>query len=156
MAFTFTINGHTYTSDPSDTTTPAGYRFIGYGYITALANLAVDIVAVAGAAMGYRDSAGSHASDAASSAGVAVAAAESAAASAAVSQSATAFVDTSPIVKGSTDPTKMMRIEVDANVPSGTTVTLAAPSESGTFATQEWVAGSATTLEELHAIALSF
>lgn len=46
MAFTFTINGNTYTSDPSNTSVPEGYRFIKYGYITALANLAQDIVAV--------------------------------------------------------------------------------------------------------------
>lgn len=47
MAFTFTINGHEYTSDPANATAQEGYKFIGYGYITALANLAVDIAAVA-------------------------------------------------------------------------------------------------------------
>lgn len=46
MAFTITVNGHIYTSDPADTSAADGYRFIGYGYISALANLAVDIVAV--------------------------------------------------------------------------------------------------------------
>ncbi|HYD79849.1 MAG TPA: hypothetical protein VEC06_08570 [Paucimonas sp.] len=46
MPFTFTINGHTYTSDPANVSVPDGYRFIKYGYITALANLAQDIVAV--------------------------------------------------------------------------------------------------------------
>lgn len=43
MAFTFTINGNTYSSDPASSA-PDGYRFVGYGYITALANLAQDIV----------------------------------------------------------------------------------------------------------------
>lgn len=64
MAFTITINGHEYTSDPANTTAPAGNRFIGYGYITALANLAVDIVAVAGQALGYRDAAAASAATA--------------------------------------------------------------------------------------------
>lgn len=45
MAFTFTLNGHLYTSDPA-TVVAVGYRFNGYGYITALANLVQDIVAV--------------------------------------------------------------------------------------------------------------
>ena len=51
MAFTFTINGHTYTSDPANTGVPEAYRFIGYNYLTALGNLAVDLVAVATAAI---------------------------------------------------------------------------------------------------------
>lgn len=45
MAFTFTLNGKTYTSDPA-VDVPNGYRFNGYGYITALANLVQDIVTV--------------------------------------------------------------------------------------------------------------
>lgn len=48
MAFTFTINGHTYTSDPNNVAVPEGYRFVKYGYITALANLAQDIAVVTG------------------------------------------------------------------------------------------------------------
>lgn len=43
--FTFTVNGKTYTSDPSNTSVPDGYRFIGYGYVSALANLVGDIQA---------------------------------------------------------------------------------------------------------------
>jgi hypothetical protein len=49
--FTFSINGNTYTSDPANAVVPDGYRFIKYGYVTALANLAVDIVAVAAQAL---------------------------------------------------------------------------------------------------------
>ena len=49
MAFTFTINSHTYTSDPTNTGVAAEYHFDGYNYMTALGNLAVDIVAVAAA-----------------------------------------------------------------------------------------------------------
>jgi hypothetical protein len=55
--FTFTINGNTYTSDPANNTVPDGYRFIKYGYITALANLAADIVSVAGQVLGYKNAA---------------------------------------------------------------------------------------------------
>lgn len=49
MAFTFTINGNEYTSDPNNVTADAARRFIGYGYLTAIANLATDMVAVAAA-----------------------------------------------------------------------------------------------------------
>ncbi|MCA0213069.1 MAG: hypothetical protein LCH79_07835 [Proteobacteria bacterium] len=45
--FTFTLNGHEYTSDPANVTAADGYRFIGYGYIPALGNLAIDLVALA-------------------------------------------------------------------------------------------------------------
>ncbi len=51
MAFTFTINGHTYTSDPANTGVAAAYHFDGYNYLTALGNLAVDLVAVAASAI---------------------------------------------------------------------------------------------------------
>jgi hypothetical protein len=61
--FTFTINGHTYTSDPA-VMVADGYRFNGYGYLKAIANLAVDIVAVAASTIGYRDSAASYAATA--------------------------------------------------------------------------------------------
>ncbi|WP_136414840.1 hypothetical protein [Herbaspirillum sp. ST 5-3] len=47
MSFTFTINGHTYTSDPANVDVPDGYRFIGYGYISALGNLGADLATVA-------------------------------------------------------------------------------------------------------------
>jgi hypothetical protein len=45
MAFTFTLNGHEYTSDPN-VAVEDGYRFDGYGYMKALPNLVVDLVAV--------------------------------------------------------------------------------------------------------------
>lgn len=45
MAFTITLNGHQYTSDP-DVPVADGYRFDGYGYMKALPNLIVDLVAV--------------------------------------------------------------------------------------------------------------
>lgn len=45
MAFTLTINGHKYTSDPN-VVVADGYRFDGYGYMRALPNLIVDIVTV--------------------------------------------------------------------------------------------------------------
>ena len=48
MAFPFTINGHTYTKTGAST----NYDFSGYGWITALANLIVDVVAVAVASDG--------------------------------------------------------------------------------------------------------
>lgn len=155
MAFTFTINGHTYTSDPANMAVPAGYRFEGYGYITALANLVQDIVAVAAAVLGYQINAAQSAADAADSALEAEDAATSAAASAAVAQSAAAFVDSSPIVKGSADNTKMMRIEVDGNVETGTTRIVSAPPEDGTMATQEHVAAVAPTVEDVWAMALA-
>lgn len=63
------------------------------------------------------------------------AAATNAAASAAVAAGAAAFVDTNPIVKGSGDATKQVRIEVDTNVPTGTTVVLTAPGTDGTLVT---------------------
>lgn len=65
MAFTFTINGHTYTNDSANAAPPAGYRFEGYGYLGALANLVVDIVAVAAATVLSATAAGDSAANAA-------------------------------------------------------------------------------------------
>lgn len=62
--FTFTINGNTYTSDPANNTVPDGYRFIKYGYMSALGNLAQDIVTVAGQVLGWSNSASNSASQA--------------------------------------------------------------------------------------------
>jgi hypothetical protein len=45
------------------------------------------------------------------------------------------FVDSSVIVEGSGDATKKMRIEVDTNVPTATTIVLTTPNASGTLAT---------------------
>ena len=71
MAFTTTINGHTYTSDPMNTSVPDGYRFIGYGYLTAFPNFAADLMAVAQQALGYAGAASTSAGSASDSAGVA-------------------------------------------------------------------------------------
>jgi hypothetical protein len=57
MAFTFTINGNVYTSDPANVTAGATRRFIGYGYITALALLVEDIIAVAAAVLTNKEDA---------------------------------------------------------------------------------------------------
>lgn len=45
------------------------------------------------------------------------------------------FVDTTPIVKGSADGTKQVRLEPDTNVPTATTIVLTTPGASGTLAT---------------------
>jgi hypothetical protein len=78
MPFTFALNGNTYTSDPTNVVVPDGYRFIGYGYITALANLSQDIVAVmtqqVAAAAGQVTLAGAQANAAATSAASALSA----------------------------------------------------------------------------------
>lgn len=56
MAFTFTINGHKYSSDPNSDAAD-GYRFVGYGYIAALGNLVQDLMAVVGVAVAAASSA---------------------------------------------------------------------------------------------------
>lgn len=80
-------------------------------------------------------------------------------AAAAVAGSAAAFVDTNPIVKGSADPTRQMRVEVDGNVQAGTTRVVNAPPDDGTMATQEYVASHvanvAPTIEDAWAISLA-
>lgn len=78
MAFTFTINGHTYTNDPANAGPAAGYRFEGYGYLAALANLIGDIVAVAAATVSSATAAGEAAGTATDKAGIAAAAATTA------------------------------------------------------------------------------
>lgn len=80
--FTFTINGHTYTNDPSNVAVPDGYRFIAYGYISALANLAQDIVAVATQVLGWSNTASNAATTATTKANEALISADSAAGSA--------------------------------------------------------------------------
>jgi hypothetical protein len=62
--FTFFINGHEYTSNPANTTAPDGYRFIKYGYLSALGNLAQDIVAIATQILGWSNTASNAASTA--------------------------------------------------------------------------------------------
>lgn len=73
MAFTFDINGHTYTSDPTNTGVPAAYHFDGYNYLTALGNLAVDIVAVAAQVLSNKNATDASAAAAAASAASAAA-----------------------------------------------------------------------------------
>lgn len=82
MSFTFTINSHTYTSDPTNTDVAAAYHFNGYNYMTALGNLAVDLVAVATAVLGYSTSASADATTATTQAGIATTQAETATAQA--------------------------------------------------------------------------
>jgi hypothetical protein len=62
--FTFVINGHEYTSNPANTTAPDGYRFIKYGYLSALGNLVQDIVAIATQILGWSNIASNAASTA--------------------------------------------------------------------------------------------
>jgi len=74
----------------------------------------------------------------------------SAAASAAIAAEAAAFVDASPVVKGSADPSKQIRFEVDG-LTTATTRVLTVPDKSGTVAmtddiTGGTLAGSFTTL----------
>lgn len=70
MSFTFTINGHTYTSDPTDTGVPLAYHFDGYNYLTAFGNLVGDLAAVAAQALGYANAASSSATTATTQAGI--------------------------------------------------------------------------------------
>lgn len=44
------------------------------------------------------------------------------------------FSDATPILEGSSDPTKLLAINVDPNVPASTTYTMIVPSNPGTFA----------------------
>lgn len=81
MSFTFVINGNTYTSDRANLVVPTGYRFIDYGWLTALPNLCADIVVVAGNVVTSASSASTSASAASASASAASTSATSAAAS---------------------------------------------------------------------------
>ena len=96
MAFTFTINGHTYTSDPTDTGVPAAYHFDGYHYIQALGNLAVDFVAVVASALSAASAAATASATSATDADTARIAAEAAQAAAeAAADTAQGFTSTS-------------------------------------------------------------
>lgn len=108
MPFTFTINGHTYTSDPSNISVPDGYRFIGYGYITALGNLAADIAAVAAQVL--------------TNAGTA-----SSAAATAVSAPGTSATSTTSLAIGS--GTKNLTVQAGKSIPVGASVKIARTSD---------------------------
>lgn len=53
------------------------------------------------------------------------------------------FVDSTPLLKGSADATKLVAFEVDTNTPTGTTVTVTTPAASGTMITDTNAAVSA-------------
>lgn len=78
MAFTFSINGHTYTSDPTNTGVAAGYHFDGYNYMTALGNLCGDLVAVAAAVVSDKNTTAASAAASADSAGASASSASTA------------------------------------------------------------------------------
>ena len=92
---------------------------------SAFAN-ATDATAKAVAAAGSATTAATKASEATASA-------MAAAASAATAGSATAFSDTNPVVKGSADPTKQLRFEVDG-LTTGTTRTVTPQDKDGVMA----------------------
>lgn len=77
--------------------------------------------------------ASTQASNASASAANASTSANNAAASAATAGSAVAFVDSNPVVKGSADPTKMARFEVDG-LTTGTTRVITVPNADITLA----------------------
>jgi len=54
--FNFTINGNSYTNDPTSAL-PYGYKFTGYEYIPALGNLFADLVTTVVTVLGYKDAA---------------------------------------------------------------------------------------------------
>ncbi len=54
--FNFTINGNTYTNDPTSGV-PYGYKFTGYEYIPALGNLFTDLAATVATVLGYKTAA---------------------------------------------------------------------------------------------------
>jgi len=96
MAFSFTINGHTYTSDPTNTVVPAAYHFDGYHYIQALGNLAVDFVAVVASALSDAAASAAASAGSATNADAARIAAEAAQAAAeAAADAAQGFISTS-------------------------------------------------------------
>ena len=80
----------------------------------------------------------------------ALAAAASAAASAATIGTTAAFSDANPIVKGSADVTKQLRIEVDGFT-TGTTRTLTAPNKNGTILTDSDVDASRSLYDQSNA-----
>ncbi|NHZ78825.1 hypothetical protein F2P44_05960 [Massilia sp. CCM 8695] len=80
------------------------------------------------------DAAGSASSADTSAVNAATSAANALASAGTIGQAA-AFSDANPVVKGSTDPTKQLKIECDMLIPAGSTVTLTAPAVSGTIAT---------------------
>ena len=63
----------------------------------------------------------------------------------AVVASGAPFIDSTAIIKGSADATKLVAIEADTNVPTGTTVTLTAPAYSQPVGGITHTAGQATT-----------
>lgn len=149
VTFDNTVGGDGSTvSDDSNASTGlanGGFRTRLVPAFSQIVAIAVFVKNKALEALGYRNDAEGFAS-AANDARVAAEAA------AAVAGGAAAFVDSNPIVKGSVDATKRMRIEVDGNVPTGTTRVLTAPSADGTIATTDQL----LTLAQQHALASSF
>lgn len=127
--FTFTINGNTYTSDPTNTTVPDGYRFIKYGYMSALANLAQDIVAVMTASI----------ASAAAQVGLATAQANAAASSAATALNAPGTNATSTTNMTVGMGARNMTIQTGKSIALGAQVVVAS-----TASPKDWMAGTVT------------
>jgi hypothetical protein len=115
----FTINGHRYTNDPAiveSAAIPPEYQFIGYNAINALANYAIDVVAVGGNTIGDAE--------------IAAAAAAASAASAIVSAS-TSGGSTSAVLVGVGNKSFVM--QPGKNFLKGMWVTLARTSAASTI-----------------------
>lgn len=132
---TFTINGHTYTNDKTNLAVPEGYRFIGYEWVPALANLVVDILAVAGQVLTNANAASSSASAAGTSATNAASSATSASSSASsASASATNAANSAAIAVAATGTCTYIqsnRIDADMTIPNGYNAITIGPFEVG-------------------------
>jgi hypothetical protein len=131
----FTINGHRYTNDPAiveSAGVPPEYQFIGYNAINALANYAIDVVAVGG--------------DTIDAAQVSAAAAAASAASAIVlaSTSASSTTSMSPTVA-----VKNFTMQPGKNFTAGMFVTLARTSAPSTI----WMNGPLASYDPVTGVA---
>ncbi|MFC7515102.1 hypothetical protein ACFQUU_08810 [Herbaspirillum sp. GCM10030257] len=118
------------TSDPNIGLGNGGYRTRLVPALAQIVAIAIFLKNKAAEALGYRDQTQALRDQAETFKNAAQAAASTAG-------GAAAFIDTNPIVKGSADATKQVRIEVDTNVPTASTVVLTAPAANGTLYTAE-------------------